>query len=72
MGSMMGGMTTFGWIGGILILALVVAGVIWLAKSPGGSGSNALLTALAAIGGVALVSVAAMALMHAGGMSCCS
>lgn len=38
---------------------------------PGGSGSNLILMMLAAVGGVALVGVAAMALMHVGGMSCC-
>lgn len=63
-GSMMGGMMVFGWIGGLLILALIIAAVMLLAKEPGGSGSNLVLTVLAVIGGVALVSIAAMALMH--------
>jgi hypothetical protein len=67
----MGSMMAFGWIGALLIVAVVVAGVVLLAKSPGGSGSNLLLTVLAVIGGVALIGVAAMALMHAGGMACC-
>lgn len=71
MGSMMGGMMVFGWIGALLIVALIVAGVVMLARSPGGSGSNVVLAVLAAIGGVAFVGVAAMALMHFGGMGCC-
>lgn len=60
----MGGMMAFGWIGGLLILALIVAGVVLLAKEPGRSGSNLVLTVLAVIGGVTLVGVAAIALMH--------
>src|SRR5207248_1339876 len=67
----MGSMMAFGGIGGLLIVAVAIAGVVLLAKSPGGSGSNLLLTVLAVIGGVALVGVAAMALMYAGGMACC-
>lgn len=66
MGSMMGGMMGFGWIGALLVLALVIAGVVMLVKEPGGS--NILLTVLAVIGGVALLGVAAMTLMHVGGM----
>ena len=62
---------TLGWIGGLLVLALVIAGVVLLAKSPGGSGSNAVLIVLAAIGGVALLGVGAMAVMHAVGTRCC-
>ena len=59
----------FGWIGALLLVGLAVAIVVLLAKDPGGSGSNAILTVLAVVGGVALVGVAAMALMHVGGMN---
>ena len=68
---MMGGMMAFGWIGALLITALIVAGVLMLAKSPGGSGPNIVVVVLAAIGGLALVGFGAMTLMHIGGMSCC-
>lgn len=71
LGSMMGGMMVFGWIGALLLAALVVAGIVMLAKSPGGSGPSVVLVVLAAIGGVALVGVTAMTLMHVGGMNCC-
>ena len=63
---MMGGTMVFGWIGGLVILVLIVTGVVLLAKEPGGgSGSNPILTVLAVIGGVALAGVAAMVLMQA-------
>lgn len=69
-GSMMGGgMIVFGWFGALLVLALVVSAVVLLAKGPGGSGSDAILTVLAVVGGVALAGVAAMVLMRAGGMN---
>jgi hypothetical protein len=67
----MGSMMAFGWVGGLLVAALVVAGIVWLAREPGRSGGQIVLVVLAAIGGIALVGVAAMFLMH-GGMSCCT
>lgn len=64
MGSMMG----FGWIGALLVVALVIAGVVALASEPGHGGGNIVLTVLAVVGGIALVAVAAMVVMHGGMM----
>ena len=77
MDSMMGGVMGFGWLpmllGSVLVVGAVVLVVRLLTPSgPSASGGigNIILTALAVIGGVALVAVLAMGTMHFG-MRCC-
>jgi hypothetical protein len=82
MGSMMGWMMPLGWLAGLVLVALVVVGAVWLVRmlsdpnrtaQPATTGANVAkiaLVVLAVIGAVALVSATAMAVMHAG-MGCC-
>ena len=82
MGSMMGWMMGFGWLGALLVLILVVAAVVLLVRTVGrnhvaqatGAGATAakiLLIVLAVIGAVALVGAGSMAVMHLGMAGCC-
>lgn len=66
----MGGTMAFGWLGGLFVLASRCRRGGAARKEPGGSESSVRLMVFAAIGGVALVGVVAVALMH-GGMSWC-
>ena len=77
MDSMMSGMMGFGWLPMLIGVALVIGGVVLAVRLLTPSGpqgargiSNIVLTALAVIGGVALVAVLAMGTMHFG-MRCC-
>ena len=60
---MMGGMMGLGWLGALLVLGIIIAGVILLVR---GSGRPAkiVLGVLAAVGAFALVAATAMAFMH--------
>ena len=74
-GSMMGAMMGFGWLPMLVGLALVVAVTVVVVQLlvPAGEERGArtvVLGVLAAIGGIALVALLAMATMHFG-MSCC-
>lgn len=69
MSSMMGGAIGFGWLAMSVAVVLVIGGVVILVKllTPTNSGTgagNIILTVLAVIGGLALVSVLAMGTMH--------
>ena len=77
MDSMMTGVMGFGWVPVLIAIALVIGGLVLLARlfAPSGSPtaggtSNIILAVLAVIGGVALVAVLAMGTMHFG-MRCC-
>jgi len=80
MGSMMGWMMGFGWLAALLVVILLVAGIIVLVrmlgpgdqeqtKTAGATAAKIIVAVLAVIGGVALVGVAAMAVMHGGMMN---
>lgn len=65
----MGGAIGFGWLAMSVAVVLVIGGVVILVKllTPTNSGTgagNIILTVLAVIGGLALVSVLAMGTMH--------
>jgi hypothetical protein len=77
---MMGWMMGFGWLAAILVVVLLIAGIIFLVRMLAGSGHEqsktagatapkVVLVVLAVIGGIALVGVAAMAVMHGGMMN---
>lgn len=74
----MTGMMGFGWLGALLVLALIVAAIVWgvslLTKSEG-TPARVGLVILAVVGGIALIGILAMSFMHfgmmGGMMSCC-
>lgn len=68
MGPMMGWMMGLGGLAALVVLILVVAGVLWLARRST-TGAKIMLGVLAVVGAVALVAAAAMAVMHIG-MGC--
>jgi hypothetical protein len=77
MDSMMGGVMGFGWLPVLIAIALVIGGLVLLARllAPGGAPAaggmnNIILGVLAVIGGIALVALLAMGTMHFG-MRCC-
>lgn len=77
MGPMMGWMMGLGGLAALVVLGLVVAGVVWLARAPGHTDATTThsvakiaLAVLAVVGAVALVAATAMGVMHIG-MGCC-
>lgn len=73
----MTGMMAFGWLGALLVFALIVAAIVWgvslLTKSEGAPARVGLVI-LAVIGGVALLALLGMSFMHfgmMGGTICC-
>jgi hypothetical protein len=74
MDSMMGGMLGLAWLPALIAVALIVAGVVLVARmlAPEGKTSvgSLILTALAIVGGVSLVAALALGTMHLG-LRCC-
>jgi hypothetical protein len=76
MDSMMAGTMGLAWLPALLAVALIVGGVVLVTRmlAPGPEGrmsiGNLVLTALAIVGGVALVAALAMGTMHLG-LRCC-
>jgi hypothetical protein len=75
MDSMMGGVMGIAWVLVLLALGLVIGGLVFALRprapaAGAASASDTILTALAIIGGIALVAVLAIGTTHLG-MRCC-
>ncbi len=73
----MSGMMGLAWLPALLAVALIVGGVVLVARmlgpgsdQPSASIGNIILTALAIVGGIALVAALAMGTVHFG-LRCC-